>query len=78
VVYEDICQKILIGKGCILNDKFAQMASHYLFEPITCTPGSGWEKGQVEKQVGDTKVTFLCQCSKKRVMWSSKQSREPF
>ena len=28
------------------------MCSHYLVEPVACTPGSGWEKGQVENQVG--------------------------
>lgn len=28
------------------------MASHYLFEPAACSPASGWEKGQVENQVG--------------------------
>ena len=37
--------KILIGKDRILNETFAQMASHYLFRPIACTPASGWEKG---------------------------------
>jgi transposase len=52
-------KKILIGKDRIFNEKFAQMASHYLFEPIACTPASGWEKGQVEKQVGDTRRNFF-------------------
>ena len=52
-------KKILDGKNRILNEKFAQMASHYLFEPILCTPASGWEKGQVEKQVGDTRRNFF-------------------
>jgi hypothetical protein len=28
------------------------MCSHYLIEPTACTPASGWEKGQVENQVG--------------------------
>lgn len=27
------------------------MASYYLFEPVACSPGAGWEKGQVERQV---------------------------
>jgi hypothetical protein len=35
------------------------MASHYLFEAIACTPASGWEKGRVEKQVGDTRRNFF-------------------
>jgi len=52
-------KKILFGKERLFNDKFAQMASHYLFEPIACTPASGWEKGQVEKQVGDSRRNFF-------------------
>ena len=35
------------------------MASHYLFAVIACTPASGWEKGIVEKQVGDTRRNFF-------------------
>ena len=27
--------------------------NHYVMEPVACTPASGWEKGQVEKQVQD-------------------------
>jgi transposase len=41
------------------NERFLQMASHYLFEPIACTPASGWEKGRVEKQVGDNRRNFF-------------------
>lgn len=52
-------KKILVGKDRELNETFGQMASHYLFEPIACTPASGWEKGQVEKQVGDTRRNFF-------------------
>jgi len=29
------------------------MCSHYLVEPTACTPAAGWEKGQVENQVGN-------------------------
>ena len=43
--------KVLEGKNRIFNRRFLQMCSHYLVEPVACTPGSGWEKGQVEKQV---------------------------
>ena len=28
---------------------------HYLVEPTACTPAAGWEKGQVENQVGNTR-----------------------
>ncbi|MGY3387654.1 hypothetical protein ACVWW6_000245 [Bradyrhizobium sp. USDA 3311] len=28
------------------------MCSHYLMDPVACSPASGWEKGHVENQVG--------------------------
>ena len=31
------------------------MASHYLVEPMACTPAAGWEKGRVENQVGNVR-----------------------
>jgi hypothetical protein len=31
------------------------LANHYLFEPVACTPAAGWEKGQVENQVGNVR-----------------------
>jgi len=31
------------------------LANHYLFESVACTPASGWEKGQVENQVGNVR-----------------------
>ncbi|MBW1792100.1 MAG: IS21 family transposase [Deltaproteobacteria bacterium] len=43
--------RVLRGKERKFNNRFLQMCSHYLVEPVACTPGSGWEKGQVEKQV---------------------------
>src|SRR3954468_22098825 len=38
-----------------VNTRFLAMASHYLFEPEFCNPASGWEKGQVEKNVQDAR-----------------------
>ena len=32
--------------------RFLQICGHYLVDPLACTPASGWEKGQVENQVG--------------------------
>ncbi|WP_425362749.1 IS21 family transposase [Candidatus Tisiphia endosymbiont of Hybos culiciformis] len=52
-------KEILVGRNRIFNEKFVQMASHYLFEPTACTPASGWEKGRVEKRVGDTRRNFF-------------------
>jgi len=43
--------KVLLGKDRIFNSRFQALASHYLFEPVACTPAAAWEKGQVEKQV---------------------------
>ena len=43
------------GKTRQVNARFAAMASHYLFEPEFCNPASGWEKGQVEKNVQDAR-----------------------
>lgn len=43
--------KVLLGKDRVFNTRFQSLASHYLFEPVACTPAAAWEKGQVEKQV---------------------------
>jgi transposase len=51
--------KILKGKERNFNSRFAQLCSHYLFEPIGCTPAAGWEKGQVENQVGLARRRFF-------------------
>ncbi|MFG6490648.1 hypothetical protein ACG04R_28625, partial [Roseateles sp. BYS78W] len=41
------------GKARDVNARFAAMVSHYLFEVEFCNPASGWEKGQIEKNVRD-------------------------
>jgi transposase len=50
---------VLLGKQREFNKRFLQMCSHYLFEPIACTPASGWEKGQVENQVSTGRLNFF-------------------
>lgn len=50
--------KVGTGKVRQVNARFAAMASHYLFEPEFCNPASGWEKGQVEKNVQDARRRF--------------------
>ena len=47
-----IVQTIYQGKGRAFNRRFLCLANPYLFAPIACTPAAGWEKGQVERQVG--------------------------
>jgi len=51
--------KILQGKERDFSKRFERMCSHYLFEPVACTPGAGWEKGQVENQVGVSRNRFF-------------------
>jgi len=50
---------IFVGKERAYNRRFVQMCSHYLVEPVACTPASGWEKGQVENQVGLVRERFF-------------------
>src|ERR1700748_2617373 len=47
--------KVGRGKERSVNLRFQAMTSHYLFEPEFCNPASGWEKGQVEKNVQDAR-----------------------
>ena len=54
-----VVNKILSGKERSFNDRFGRLCSHYLFEPVACTPASGWEKGQVENQVGVVRRNFF-------------------
>jgi len=50
---------VFVGKNRLYNRRFLQMCSHYLVEPVACTPASGWEKGQVENQVGLVRERFF-------------------
>jgi transposase len=52
-------ETIFIGKDRQYNRRFLQMCSHHLVEPVACTPTSGWEKGQVENQVGLVRERFF-------------------
>jgi len=50
-----VVDAIFVGKERQFNRRFLTLANHYLFEPVACTPESGWEKGQVENQVGNVR-----------------------
>ena len=52
-------EAIFVGKERQYNRRFLQMCSHHLVEPVACTPASGWEKGQVENQVGLVRERFF-------------------
>jgi transposase len=47
--------KVRKGKARIINTRFSVMTAHYLFDPEFCNVASGWEKGQVEKNVQDSR-----------------------
>jgi transposase len=52
-------EAVFVGKDRTYNRRFLQMCGHYLVEPTACTPAAGWEKGQVENQVGLVRERFF-------------------
>jgi transposase len=50
---------VFVGKDRAYNRRFLQLCAHYLVEPTACTPAAGWEKGQVENQVGLARQRFF-------------------
>jgi len=50
---------VFVGKERAFNRRFMQLMSHHLVEPTACSPASGWEKGQVENQVGTLRDRFF-------------------
>jgi transposase len=47
--------KVGRGKERQVNLRFSAMVGHFLFEAEFCNPASGWEKGQIEKNVQDAR-----------------------
>jgi len=58
--------KVKKGKGRIVNERFATMCAHYLFDPDFCNVASGWEKGVVEKNVQDSRRRIWIDAGKQR------------
>jgi len=52
-------EAIFVGKDRLYNRRFLQLCSHFLVEQVACTPAAGWEKGQVENQVGLIRERFF-------------------
>jgi transposase len=50
---------VFVGKERKFNRRFEQLMSHHLVEPTACSPAAGWEKGQVENQVGVVRNRFF-------------------
>jgi hypothetical protein len=53
-----VVNKILSGKERSFNDRFGRLCSHYLFEPVACTPASG-KNGITISQKGENVSTLL-------------------
>ena len=67
MVYDNlktVVDTIMTGKERQFNRRFMALAAHYLFEPVACTPASGWEKGQIENQVGNIREWLFTPCPK--------------
>ena len=56
--------KVGRGKQRVVNARFNAMVSHYLFEANFCNPAAGWEKGQIEKNVRDSRYRLWHQAPK--------------
>jgi transposase len=52
-------ETVFVGKDRQYNRRFLQMCAHHLVDPVACTPAAGWEKGQVENQVGLVRERFF-------------------
>ena len=53
---------VFVGKERAYNRRFLELCSHQLVEPVACTPGAGWEKGQVERQVREGRSWSVMRC----------------
>src|ERR1700693_4798027 len=52
-------ETIFVGRERAYNRRFMQVCSPFLVDPVACNPASGWEKGQVENQVGLVRERFF-------------------
>ncbi|ROZ61392.1 IS21 family transposase [Ramlibacter sp. WS9] len=58
--------KVLKGKGRVVNARFAVMCAHYLVDADFCNVASGWEKGVVEKNVQDSRRRIWIDAAQRR------------
>ncbi|WP_199065747.1 IS21 family transposase [Chitinimonas sp. BJB300] len=52
IVYDNlkaVVETIFTGKERQFNRRFMALANHYLFEPVACTPASGWGEARFRK-----------------------------
>lgn len=43
-----VVDAIFVGKERQFNRRFLTLANHYMFEPVACTPASGWKKDKLK------------------------------
>src|SRR3981189_1647597 len=54
-------ETIFVGQQRLYNRRFMQMCSHYLVDPVACTPASGWEKQPGRSAVRPRKEYWILQ-----------------
>jgi len=64
--------KVGVGKKRAVNARIEAMTGHDLFEPEFCNVASGWEKGIVEKNVRDRRVSIWHKATAQR--WPDMQA----
>jgi transposase len=47
-------EMIFVCKQRLYNRRFLQMCSHYLVDPVACTPASGWRRGKLRTKSGSS------------------------
>ena len=57
--HEDGGRHDLCRQGPPVQSPLPADVLHHLVDPVACTPASGWEKGQVENQVGLVRERFF-------------------
>ncbi|MBU2739518.1 transposase, partial [Acidithiobacillus sp. ATCC 19703] len=58
-IVDVVYHRPLKGQERDFNRRFLALMNHYLIRPTACTVAAGWEKGQVENQVGNIREWFF-------------------
>lgn len=58
-IVDVVLNRPIKGRERSFNHRFLALMNHYLIRPTACTVAAGWEKGQVENQVGNIREWFF-------------------
>ena len=63
IVYDNMKTAVItnLGRGVEFNPSLLQMAGHYHFECLACTPRAAWQKGRVERTIRYIRDNFAPQ-----------------